>query len=324
MDLNYIVKRSLRYIQEEGFKAFVKKAAEKYRISSSTGGMPSALSAPCVKSKAGTSGNNNYREAEMDLETLLTTILHNRYLPQPKKERIFIGDGDFMLEGVNALRSLVHYGGVQPSSHVLEIGSGIGRVALPLTQYLDASGSYVGIDIVNDGVAWCHENITQVYNNFRFLHFDIFNPYYNPTGRGKVSDVALPFEDERFDVVFLNSVFTHLDATDTCAYVKQIRRVLKDGGRLWCSFFLITPTSHKLIKSGNSTLNFCLSEEGPDYFLDKDRSTVAVAYDENFVLNLLKENGFTLAMPIQEGSWSGIGGPRGYQDLLILDKKRSQ
>lgn len=313
----------MRYIQEKGFRAFVKKAVEKFELSSSTGETPFAASAPGKQSSTGTSGNNNNWEAEMDLETLLMTILRNRYLPQPKKERIFIGDGDFMLEGVNALRSLVHYGGLQPSSHVLEIGSGIGRVALPLTQYLDASGSYSGIDIVNDGVSWCHENITQVYDNFRFLHYDIFNPYYNPTGRGKVADVDLPFEDKSFDVVFLNSVFTHLDAADTRAYVRQIRRVLKDDGRLWCSFFLITPTSRKLINRGNSTLNFFLTKEGPDYYLDKNRSTVAVAYDENFVLNLLKENDFALAMPIQEGSWSGIGGPRGYQDLLILDKKRS-
>ncbi|MDQ2688224.1 MAG: class I SAM-dependent methyltransferase, partial [Armatimonadota bacterium] len=48
--------------------------------------------------------------------------------------------------GKSTLRHLVEAGGLQSNESVLEIGCGYGRIALPLTHYLNASGRYEGID----------------------------------------------------------------------------------------------------------------------------------------------------------------------------------
>lgn len=64
---------------------------------------------------------------------------------------------------------------------MLDVGSGIGRMARPLTKFL-TSGSYVGIDIVPRGIEWCQRHITSRYPNFTFQHADVYNKEYNPTG----------------------------------------------------------------------------------------------------------------------------------------------
>jgi len=257
----------------------------------------------------------------MDIENLIEFILKNKYMPHPPEHRIFTGqdEGQFALNGVNTMRSLIE-GGLKQSHRVLDIGSGIGRVSIPLTQYLDKTGSYIGVDIVNDGVAWCNENISQLYPDFKFIHYDIYNEYYNSTGRGDVKDVRLPFEDKEFDFVFLNSVFTHLNSEDAQSYIQEIGRLLKKGGRLWCSFFLLNKKTRELISRGKSTLNFDLLSEGPDYYLDKNRSTVAVGYDEQFVLDYFSGQGFKIIKKYP-GVWSGNDILSGYQDLLFLENK---
>ena len=46
--------------------------------------------------------------------------------------------------------------GLQPSHRVLDVGSGMGRMAVGLSSYL-TDGSYEGLDIVPSGVNWCQK-----------------------------------------------------------------------------------------------------------------------------------------------------------------------
>lgn len=257
----------------------------------------------------------------MDIPTLLESIEKNKYLPTPKTERIFTGileSNDFRQIGVAVLRSLINFADLLPTHSVLEIGSGIGRIAVPLTQYLD-KGEYYGIEIVMDGVAWCHENVTQYYGNFRFIHLDIYNEWYNPTGRGTVKDVRLPFEEKHFDVVFLCSVFTHLNLSDMEAYLDEIHRVLKEGGMLWSTWFLIDREARKSIKKNTAAWKFFL-DEGPDFYLDDKRSTYVVGYDHDYVLNIFKKKDFNIDR-INYGLWCRreieFGGR---QDVIVAKK----
>ena len=68
----------------------------------------------------------------MHIEDYIEIILKNKFMPIPDSKRIFTGnDGDiedFRLQGCNMLRSLVTHG-LKPEHKVLDIGSGIGRVA---------------------------------------------------------------------------------------------------------------------------------------------------------------------------------------------------
>src|SRR5436309_7246167 len=82
----------------------------------------------------------------------------------------FVGMGDFRAIGQELAELLVRVGGLRPSDRVLDIGSGIGRVAIPLTRVLDAGASYDGFDVVERGVDWCRRHITPRHPNFRFHH----------------------------------------------------------------------------------------------------------------------------------------------------------
>ncbi|MCC6818924.1 MAG: class I SAM-dependent methyltransferase, partial [Bacteroidia bacterium] len=58
----------------------------------------------------------------------------------PPKGKIFIGPGDFKYLGNKLKNDFIKYGGLQPHHHVLDIGCGIGRIAIPLTEYLSSAG----------------------------------------------------------------------------------------------------------------------------------------------------------------------------------------
>ena len=156
-------------------------------------------------------------------------IRNNRFLPIPPSEKNFVGDGDFLAVGLEFLNWFVRLGELTPQERVLDIGCGIGRMALPLTQYLQ-SGTYDGVDVAAEGVAWCNQNITPYYGNFRFQQLDLAHPLYNPAGEGRTDDVRLPFDDGAFDFIFMTSVLTHLTAADTRAYAREIKRLLAPAG----------------------------------------------------------------------------------------------
>ena len=139
----------------------------------------------------------------------------------PPESKIFVGNGDFEEIGREFKDHLVKLAGLKPNHRVLDIGCGIGRMAVPLTSYLSPQGSYWGIEIVKEGIRWCGSHITPRYPNFRFMHADIYNKFYNPTGPLAASKYRVPFDDKSFDVVFLTSVFTHMLPDDLVHYLTR-------------------------------------------------------------------------------------------------------
>ncbi len=146
----------------------------------------------------------------------------------------YIGSGQALVE------VLVSYAGLQADSSMLDIGSGIGRLAVPLTKLITPPGSYDGLEIVERGVRWCSTKITPGYPHFRFTHANIFNAEYNPGGTVKAAEYVLPYDDASFDVVCLFSVFTHMLTADVERYVTEISRVLRPGGRVAATFLSLT------------------------------------------------------------------------------------
>lgn len=118
---------------------------------------------------------------------------------------------------------------------MLDVGCGSGRMALPLTGYLNSEGRYAGFDISQKAIAWCQEHITSAHPNFQFEVSDIYNSLYNPKGKYQSLDFRFPYPDASFDVVFLTSVFTHMFPPDVEHYLDEISRVLKPGGRCLCT-----------------------------------------------------------------------------------------
>ncbi len=233
-----------------------------------------------------------------------------------------MGDGDFDAIGREFLRYFVEFGGLQPFHRVLDVGCGIGRMARPLTEYLDAHGSYDGFDIVEAGVEWCQRNITPHCRNFRFRKVDLYNPSYNASGRLQASDYIFPYRSRSFDFVFLTSVFTHMLPAAVENYVREINRALKIGGSCFATFFLQNAETRQLGEAGRGAFIFRYRRDGYWIADPAGPDENAVAYDEDYVLDLYRRCGLAIDGHIHWGNWCGRAEYVSAQDIVVARKVR--
>lgn len=262
--------------------------------------------------------------AEIAFAELLRVTRRNRFLPIPPQERNFVGDGDFLAIGCEFLRHFVELGGLRPQDRVLEIGCGLGRMALPLTQFLDApAGRYTGFDVVTEGIAWARENIAAAYSNFEFLHLDYRNELYNPAGALREGEDLLPFAGGTVDFLFMTSVVTHLDARNTAFYLREAARLLRPQGRLFVTAFLLDESNRLLAAGGKARPSFDLKDAGPEYISDRAHPMAAVAFDHDWFLETSACAGLHLARPIAFGHWSGRSAEN-FQDICVFTRSPIQ
>lgn len=236
----------------------------------------------------------------------------------PMKLQQFVG-GNYKEVGDEFLRHLIQLCELKPHDAVLDIGSGSGRVAVPLTRYLSHEGMYRGFDVSVKGIKWCRENITPRFRNFEFEAADINNGSYNRKGKFKSSEYRFAYSDATFDVAVLASVFTHMLPADMKHYMTEIARVLKPGGRCLSTFFLRNDESVALMSAGAGAFNF--KYEGAGYhsaYANKPEN--AVSYPEDVIRKLFEENGMRVEEPIRYGSWSGRQQFLSFQDIVIATK----
>jgi SAM-dependent methyltransferase len=226
----------------------------------------------------------------------------------PPRRLQFVGAGDFAATGDEFLRHLTDLAGLNPASDVLDIGCGIGRIARPLASYL-TTGTYAGFDVDPRGIAWCAERYP--VERFRFTLADLHNARYNPAGTASARDYRFPYEDDRFDVAVMTSVVTHLQAPEAEHYLAESLRVLRPGGRLLATFFLLDADSRAALRAGRTTIPFPIdNEEAKMAVADPDLPEEAVAFDERWVRERLD------VRSIDPGTWRGTPG-RSYQDIVI-------
>jgi SAM-dependent methyltransferase len=235
----------------------------------------------------------------------------------PPEKEIFPGKAsDFEKVGQEFLRYFKELGELRSDAHVLDMGCGIGRMAIPLTQYLDHNGTYEGLDVVSRGIEWCREHITPRYPNFRFRLADVYNKRYNPKGRHRAQDYEFPYEDRAFNFVCLISVFIHMLPQDVDNYLSEVARVLKLGGRCLITYFLLNEESLKLLEKGQGVYNF-EPNSGIYRVSDPQEPERAVAYDEKHILQLYEKHGLSPIASPAYGSWCGRKSFLSYQDVIV-------
>jgi SAM-dependent methyltransferase len=239
----------------------------------------------------------------------------------PDELQKWVGGG-YRAVGAKFCGYLVELCGLQPGDAVLDVGCGSGRVAVPLSGYLNRKGSYAGFDISTAAIAWCQENISGSHPNFDFRVADIQNGFYNAEGKYKPTDFHFPYPDASFDVVLLVSVFTHMLPPDVEHYLHEIVRVLKPGGRCLITFFLLNEESLALVKEGKANYSFEHEMEGYRTISAKHPES-AIAYPEAFVRDLYGQCGLRLREPLHYGLWSGRTDYVSFQDVVIAVKSAS-
>src|SRR5256885_5594978 len=176
----------------------------------------------------------------------------------PPRRLQFVGDGDFAAVGDEFLGHLVELAGLTPDSRVLDVGCGIGRLARPLARFLDDRGSYAGFDVNPVGVGWCQLRYDE---RFAFTLADLFNARFHPTGRHKAIEYRFPYDDDSFDAAVMASVPTHLLEEEAEHYLAETLRVLRPGGRLLATFFLLDDESRAAIVEGRAALPFLAPDD---------------------------------------------------------------
>jgi ubiquinone/menaquinone biosynthesis C-methylase UbiE len=243
-------------------------------------------------------------------------------LSPSRVEAAFVGDGDFAGMGRRFLDHFITLGGLQPEHSVLDIGCGIGRMAVPLTGFLSPQAHYSGFDPVADGIDWCNQHITPQFPNFRFFVANVWSKSYNRRGAVQASDYVFPFPDSAFDFAFATSVFTHMVPKDVENYLANIARVLRPGGRCFVTYFLLNETTRR----ASAAADFCypVDSHGTCLAVSKVEFEKAVAFDETFIRSMYTKHGLVIVEPVRYGRWGTPKGGPAYQDIIVAKKAQPQ
>jgi SAM-dependent methyltransferase len=230
-----------------------------------------------------------------------------------------IGPGDFQHSGANLMADLVAYAGLKPGDHVLDIGCGVGRVALPLAGFLDASGGYVGFDISRRAVEACRKRFARLRPDFDFIWLDVRNGDYNAAGAIAEDQARFPCEDGVIDLVFAASVFSHLQIEAVGRYLAEAARVLKPGGRFLFTAYALTPARREAVERGETRLALLPWTNG-SMVMDVRSPERAIAHDAEALAQAAEAAGLRPAAPWLAGDWAPGAELGGRQDIWVVEK----
>jgi ubiquinone/menaquinone biosynthesis C-methylase UbiE len=205
---------------------------------------------------------------------------------------------DFHHTGRSQLEFFVEIAGLQPSHRVLDIACGVGRVAIPLTTYLDENGGYEGFDIKKELIEWCQKKITARKKNFRFQTADIATSW-SPQGHSSVDKYRFPYLDRSFDFAYAGSIFTHIMHGGARNYLSQTARVLKPGGRFVATWLVYNQHSMQLTSTSAAVRKYWPYDHGDFRVMREDKPEASVAYDESAIRRMYDEAGLEILEPLR-------------------------
>jgi SAM-dependent methyltransferase len=144
-------------------------------------------------------------------------------MPHAEAMEHAIGGGFEQIGAIEA--GILRRYGLRRDHYLVDVGCGSGRLAQPLSGYLE--GRYLGIDLVPDLVA--HARAIAGRPEWRFEVID---------------HIGIPEADGEADMVCFFSVLTHLLHEQGFWYLEEAKRVLKPGGTIVFSFLEFAEPGH--------------------------------------------------------------------------------
>jgi SAM-dependent methyltransferase len=256
------------------------------------------------------------RRARLALVALERIAAADDY-PLPAESSVVMATPQFRDIGMEFLWYFVAEGGLEPDHNVLDIGCGGGRMAAALLYYLDG-GSYHGFDIHPQSIAWCERSIAVRDARFRFEHVDVDNPAYHSSPDSAL-ELDFPAAEASIDFAIATSLFTHMFSEEVGHYLCQAARVLRPGGVLFATAFLLTAASlaeHK--RTGGYVVTFPHAHRG-SLIADSQRPQAAVAHFPEPFNDLVASAGLFPERHLA-GSWCGQRSAVNLQDIVVLRK----
>ena len=244
-----------------------------------------------------------------------------RPLP-PLRMMRFIGSNSrehYLLNIREYVADLILNARLTPTSRVLDIGCGCGRVASGLSRYLDARGSYLGLDVWQEGISWATRHLTEAFPNFTFQTVPAANNYYlaEDTGERNAFDLS-NVPTNHFDVIFAVSLFTHLKLADARQYLEFVAKALSPDGVAYLTFFVMDDEArtwvadtgnHKLVEPNGDGMWYGYAKQ--DFF-------------SGFAPELLQQQFDECGLEVVQqapGHWAKKSGARLYQDWFLLRRR---
>lgn len=174
---------------------------------------------------------------------------------------------------------LINNFGCNNKSKILDIGCGQGRLAIGLNRIIGEL-EYIGLDVDEWSIRWCQKHIQSHNPCYTFYRINVYNERYNRKTSMKPDDFHFDYEDSSIDIVYLYSVFSHMEDLDMRAYLSEIYRMLKDGGSLFFTTFI-----------EDDVEDFTINPLG--YIFQKNMGSLhVVRYRTDYILSILRDHGF--------------------------------
>jgi len=156
---------------------------------------------------------------------------------------------------------------------VLDVGCGL-RFTQTLINRKIPIKSYTGIDVDKAVVQFLKKNVEAKDARFHFAHWNVHNQMYNPKGVKLSKNRELPVEGT-FDLIWLFSVFTHMNPEDSLALLQSLRTRIRDHGKLFFSTFI---------------------DDKLEGFDDRDKKTplLMAYYGRNYMRSLVEQAGWNI------------------------------
>jgi SAM-dependent methyltransferase len=213
------------------------------------------------------------------------TELNNLRLPKRRSNQGLSDNTIYLKETESQIDELKKYA-PEEALKILDFGSGQGRLLNGLIYTNTNFEEYVGIDIDADSVEWCLRNL-KYEKNISFVWYNQINARYNPAGKPVES---LPIKNSSYNIIFANSVFSHLTESDARRFAKLLRKAISDTGVFYLTAFTEVDVPNV--------------EENPDGYMGAFNDTSPlhrVRFDKDYFIDIFQSEGWVLCSYHQNG-----------------------